>query len=178
MKPDLFQDTAGDLRTRQSHSVLLPVTYVYIHAYIYTCTFIWIYIQIWYNLQNILMFPPDHMNYHKKMKVQLRWCVLWELVPDWYKKVLSDHIDQAEMNKSTMLSNQTRSKQSCTKNQILEHLILHTRFWCWYWTISQIIPWNLSLTIPWNLAIRQSTYIIDSVGWMGVFIIETLYVSL
>jgi len=51
--------------------------------------------------------PPDPMNHVKIIKCQPRTCARSELVPNWYKKILPDHIDQAEINKSTMLSNKS-----------------------------------------------------------------------
>jgi len=46
------------------------------------------------------------MNHTKILKGQLRRFALWALVPNWYKKILPDHIDLAKMIKPTELSNE------------------------------------------------------------------------
>ena len=46
----------------------------------------------------------------------------WELVPDCYKTLSPDHFGRAEMNNSTILSNETSTAKSCAEDQILEHL--------------------------------------------------------
>jgi len=47
------------------------------------------------------------MNHVKINKGQPRRFALWVLVQDWYKTFPPDHIDQAEINNSTMLRNKT-----------------------------------------------------------------------
>jgi len=64
------------------------------------------------------------MNHAKIFKGQPRRDALSELVPDWYRKFLPDHIDLAEMNQPTGLSNKTITAWSYAEDQILEHLIL------------------------------------------------------
>jgi len=48
---------------------------------------------------------PDPMNHAQIFKGQPRRFVLWELVPNWYKSLSPDHLGQAEMKDSAMLSN-------------------------------------------------------------------------
>jgi len=55
---------------------------------------------------HILMLP-NPMNYAKIFKSPLRQSALWQLVPNWYKSFPPDHFGQAEINDSTMLSNNT-----------------------------------------------------------------------
>jgi len=45
------------------------------------------------------------MNHAQIFKGQPRRFVLWELVPKWYKSLSPDHLGQAEMKDSAMLSN-------------------------------------------------------------------------
>ena len=95
----------------------------------------------------------------KISKGQPHRCALWELVTNWYKTFLPDHIDLVEMKKPTGLSNDTSTAWFCTEDQILEHLILRTTF--------ENLHWMLSKTIFRNLDTRKGTYIIDWVGrWM------------
>jgi len=61
-------------------------------------------------------------------KGQPRRFALWELVPNWYKSFLHDHFGQLKIKDITMLSNETSTTDSCAEDQILEVLILITRF--------------------------------------------------
>jgi len=62
------------------------------------------------------------------IKGQPRRFALWELVPNWCNSFLPDRFGQLEMNDITMLSNETSTAHSCAEDQILEVLILSTRF--------------------------------------------------
>ena len=51
-------------------------------------------------------YPPDSMHqFSKYLRAQPLQSALWELVPKWYKTLPPDHIDQVEINDSTMVSN-------------------------------------------------------------------------
>jgi len=47
------------------------------------------------------------MNHVKIFKGQSHRFTFWELVPNWYKSFPPDHFGQAEINDSTMLSNES-----------------------------------------------------------------------
>jgi len=66
------------------------------------------------------------VNHVKIYKGQPRRFALSELVYVWCKTFPPDHIDQVEINHSTMLRNKTGTAQSCAEDQILEHKILGT----------------------------------------------------
>ena len=82
--------------------------------------------------------PSDPMNHAKIFKVPPRLFPLWKLIPNWYKLIPSspDHICQEETNHPTILSNKTSAAKSCGEHQILEHLMLCTRFVYLYWMMS------------------------------------------
>jgi len=46
--------------------------------------------------------PPDPIIYMKIFNGQLRQSAPWELVPIWYETFPPDHIDQVEINNTTM----------------------------------------------------------------------------
>jgi len=50
------------------------------------------------------------MHNANSFKGQPRRCVLWELVPSWYKSFQCEYFGQTEMNDSTMLSNTDSTK--------------------------------------------------------------------
>ena len=68
------------------------------------------------------------MNHVKICEAQPRRFALSQLVQAWYKTFSPDHIDQVEINDSTMLRNKTSTAYSCAEDQILKLKILATRF--------------------------------------------------
>jgi len=84
-------------------------------------------IQVWH-MSGIHFIPPDLMHHANIFKGQPCRFASVKLVPNWYKMLPPDHLCQAEMKDSTVLGNKTNTAQSCVEDQILEHLILRTRF--------------------------------------------------
>jgi len=90
---------------------------VYIYIHIYTYIHIYIYIKI-YGYTYIC--PPHPMNHVKVFKGQLRWDVLWELVPNWFETFPPNHFGRVEMIQPTRMSYKTSTAESCAEDQILE----------------------------------------------------------
>jgi len=87
------------------HTYIQTNIHTYIHTYTHTYiqTYIHTYMQICTYTHTLL----DTMNHVKIIKGQPRWFALVELVPSWYNTFPPDHIDQLEINNSTMLRNKT-----------------------------------------------------------------------
>ena len=107
--------------------------HIYIYIYIYTYTLIYTYnyslayvviyhtTGSWYIYIHTRIHPPAPMNHVKTFKVWPPRDAPSKLVQLWYKTFTPDQRGQAEMKKSTRLSNKPSTAWSCAEDQILEN---------------------------------------------------------